>query len=268
MSAESSPTENGQTKSQDSGTAAPAQTASASPQNSDTAAPAQTASASPQNSDTAGAGQTEAAPGQDPIPVVAASTQVPDTERTSIEVLEVEAESIHPPPPLPISMRPKAAKDLTSAPIGVTAQLPAHVWPPKTVADLMTRKIITVGEKEPIGDLEAMMKKFRFRHLPVVEAGMKLVGLITRTDLLHAELGRMPDGTPAPKIDRDTLAEMIMNRNIVFAQLDTPIATACRVMIDQKLTCLPVVLGDHTLVGILTESDLVKLSLDLLEGKG
>jgi CBS domain-containing membrane protein len=307
MSAESSPTKNGQTTAQDSGTAAAAiretaptqdaatvvapSTEAASAQDAATVAAPGTEAASAQDAATVAASSTEAASAQDAATVVASSAEpasvresaatdpltastksdgatIPDTERTSTEVLELEAESVHPPPPIPRSLRPKAALGLTSPPIGVTAQLPAHAWPPQTIADLMTRKIITVGEQEPIGNLEDLMQKFRFRHLPVVEAGMKLVGLITRTDLLHAELGRMPDGMPAPKIDGDTLASVIMNRNVVFAQLDTPIATACRVMIEKKLTCLPVVLADHTLVGILTESDLVKLSLDLLEAKG
>lgn len=183
-----------------------------------------------------------------------------------LEAVEVEADSIHPPPPM--SLRPKVAKDVTSPPLGVTAQLPAAAWPPRTVADLMTRKIITVGQKEPIGNLEAGMEKFRFRHLPVVEEGMKLVGLISRTDLLHAELGRMPDGTPAPKVDGETLAGVIMNRNVVFAHLDMPIATACRAMLEKKLTCIPVVLEDHTLVGVLTASDFVRLALEILQPKG
>lgn len=198
-----------------------------------------------------------------------------ESERSSAaEVMEVDPESVPPPraqishsPPPPRSMRLKAAQDSTSPPIGVTAQLPAAAWPPKTVADVMTRKIITVGEKEPIGNLEAWMKKFRFRHLPVVEAGMKLVGLISRTDLLHAELGRMPDGTPAPTVDGDTLAGVIMNRNVVFAQLDTPVATVCQVMMEQNLTCVPIVLEDHTLVGILTESDFVRLACNLLKAR-
>lgn len=203
-----------------------------------------------------------------------ASSRPVDSERSDAEVMEVDPESVPPPkpqsshsPPPPRSIRLKVAKDSLSPPIGVTAQLPAAIWPPKTVADVMTRKIITVGENEPIGNLEDLMQKFRFRHLPVVEVGMKLVGLITRTDLLHAELGRMPDGTPAPKIDGATLAGVIMNKNVVFAQLDTPIATACRVMIDQKLTSIPIVLEDHTLVGIVTESDFVRLACELLTAR-
>lgn len=66
---------------------------------------------------------------------------------------------------------------------------------------------------------------------------------------------------------KDTLAREIMRRNVVFAGLDTPLATVCKVMLDKTLACVPVVLDDHTLVGILTESDFVKLTLALCEAK-
>lgn len=167
-------------------------------------------------------------------------------------------------PPLPRSMRPKSAKDVASLPLGVTATLPAPIWPPRTVADLMVRKIITVREDEPIGDLEKLMQKFRFGHLPVVGAQMKLVGLITRTDLLHAQLGKMPEGAPQTKVEESTLAGALMRKNVVFAKLDTSITTTAQVMLANKLPCIPIVLDDLTLVGIVTESDFVRLSLELL----
>jgi len=109
------------------------------------------------------------------------------------------------------------------------------------------------------------MARFRFRHLPVVDAGMKLVGLITRTDLLHAALGTGPDGKPTPKADASTVAHAIMNKNVVTARLDAPLVTALEVMLHEKLGCLPVVLADNTLVGVVTETDFNKLALELLK---
>ncbi len=187
-----------------------------------------------------------------------------EEQRTSVEVVEVEPESMR---PLPPSLRLKSALDSTSRPMNVTSALPSANWPPKVVSDWMTRKIITVEEHEPIGNLEEWMQQFKFRHLPVVDSDMKFVGLISRTDLLHAELGKMPDGTEAPKFNGDTQAGVIMRRNVVIARLDSALSTACRVMLDKKLTCLPVVLDNGTLVGILTESDFIRLSLSLLEPK-
>jgi CBS domain-containing membrane protein len=186
----------------------------------------------------------------------------PEEQRNSVEILDVEPESMR---PLPPSLRLKSALDSTSRPMNVTSTLPSANWPPKVVADWMTRKIITVEEHELVGNLEEWMQQFKFRHLPVVDSDMKFVGLISRTDLLHAELGKMPDGTEAPKLGGDTQAGVIMRKNVVIARLDSPLTTACRVMLDKKLTCLPVVLENGTLVGILTESDFVRLSLSLLK---
>ena len=189
----------------------------------------------------------------------------PEVQRNSTEVVEVEPESIR---PLPPSLRLKSALSSTSQPLNVTSTLPSASWPPKVVADLMTRKIITIEEHEPIGNLEECMQRFNFRHLPVVDSDMKLVGLISRTDLLHAELGKKPDGGEAPKFDSGAQAGTIMRKHVVVARLDSQLSTACRVMLDKKLTCLPVVLEGGTLVGILTQTDFVKLSLSLLEPKG
>ncbi len=161
---------------------------------------------------------------------------------------------------------PRAADDdAEPMPVGVTLNIPAPKWPPQTVADLMTRKLITVEEDEPIGELEAWMERFRFHHLPVVDGEMKLVGIITRSDFLHAALGTTPHGKPAPKVDASTPANAIMRKSVVVAKLDSSIADACRVMLKEQLGCLPVVLEDNKLVGILTATDFTRLVLDLLE---
>jgi len=172
------------------------------------------------------------------------------------EIIEVEAGPGEP-PPLP------AAKS-EPTPLSVF-DLPPRAWPPKTLGDLMTRKVITLGEKEPIGDLEGLMRRFGFRHVPVVSADMRLVGLITRVDLLHALLGRTADGTPAIRVGPDTPANAVMNRDVVTADVDTPLAAALNVMLEEKLGCLPVVRYDTSLVGIVTETDFARIQLESLK---
>lgn len=165
-------------------------------------------------------------------------------------------------PPEEEEPRAEAAPDA----VRVTASMRPPAWPPKIVADLMTRKVITAEENEPVGDLESWMERFRFHHLLVVGPGMKLVGLITHSDFLHAMLGVGPNGQPlGTKIKADTPASEVMNRNVVTAQPDTPLTTALRVMLHEKLGCLPVILEDKTIVGILTATDFARLSLELLE---
>ncbi len=181
-------------------------------------------------------------------------SDTPSHDESAPEIVEIEPGPGEPPPVPP-------------APLSV-ANLPPRASPAVTVGDLMTRKIITVEEHEPIGDLEGWMARFRFRHLPVVDAGMKLVGLITRTDVLHAALGTAPDGKAVPRSDAQTPARDVMNKNVVTARVDAPLVTALEVMLHEKLGCLPVVLDDNTLVGIVTETDFNKLALELLRQRG
>ncbi len=153
------------------------------------------------------------------------------------------------------------------SPLSLTTNLPAPSWPPRSLGDFMTRRLITVAESEPVGDLEAWMKRFRFHHLPVVSADMKLVGLITQTDYLHARLGAAPDGRKLPPIVPDTKAVSIMRKNVVVGHMEDSLAVACDVMLREKLGCLPVVLDDKTLVGIVTNSDFVRLAQELMKGR-
>lgn len=186
----------------------------------------------------------------------AQTTDAPAETTAEIELNAAPAE----PPPLP------RRRSEAPAPLSVQGGLPGKVWPPVTVGDLMTRQIFTIDENEPVGDLEAGMKRFRFRHLPVVSEGKKLVGLISRTDFLHAQLGFLPSGAPLEsKIDASTKASAIMRRGVVTAKLNSSVATACEVMLQEKLSCLPVILEDATLVGIITETDFTRLAGELLK---
>lgn len=206
--------------------------------------------------------ETNASTGAAAQAAVADSASPAEADADVREELEPAADGPPPvPPPRKVSAPPPADQD---APLSVTGHLPVAAWPPTTVADLMTRQVITLDENEPIGDLEGWMKRFRFRHLPVVDATKKLVGLITLTDLLHAFLGVGTSGKSIEKATPETLAGAIMRRNVVTGQPDAPLATACQVMLHEKLGCLPVILEDTTLVGIVTETDFIRLSLELL----
>lgn len=177
------------------------------------------------------------------------------------EEIELEAGPAEPPPP---PRRRTSIKPML--PLSTSEGVPARNWPPRVVGDIMTRQLIAIDETEPLGDLEESMRQFRFGHLPVVSDGKKLVGLITRTDFLHALLGVTPSGLPTlEKVTENTPAAVIMRQKVITAKVDTPISTALRVMLQEKLGCLPVVLDDATLVGIVTAGDFNNLALLAIE---
>jgi len=139
---------------------------------------------------------------------------------------------------------------------------------PKTVAEVMTHKVVTIGENDTLDELEEGMTRFHFRHLPVVEGG-KLVGLVTHRDLLHASSSFLSEAADARNaIIRKQPAKKIMHTDVVTVGPEDSLLEAATLMWDAKLGCLPVVDEDQKVIGILTEADFLKLIIHLLGGGG
>jgi len=136
---------------------------------------------------------------------------------------------------------------------------------PTLVREIMSREVITLYPEDNLDKIEEGMKRFRFRHLPVIDDG-KLVGLVTHRDLLRVAASSMePNSAAKTKKINDTLfVQDMMQRDVVTAREDMPILDAGRLMWEQKLGCLPVTADDGKLLGIVTEADFVKLALELL----
>jgi CBS domain-containing protein len=136
---------------------------------------------------------------------------------------------------------------------------------PRTVADAMTRKIVTVTAKDALEKLEEGMARLRFRHLPVVDDSGKLVGLLTHSDLRHAWSTFLSDR----EADRNALIAQvpvgrIMQQTVVTVRPEDSLVEAGKLMWDAKIGCLPVVDDDGKLVGIITAADFIRITLRLL----
>ncbi len=135
---------------------------------------------------------------------------------------------------------------------------------PEKVADIMTRKLITLGEEDRIHDVEQVMTKYRFRHLPVVR-GEKLVGIITQRDMLRISSSTFS----TQKAVRDHLihympAGKVMCSEVATVSPETSLVTAGQLMWDMKIGCLCVTDDDDNLVGIVTEADFMRLAIRLV----
>jgi acetoin utilization protein AcuB len=126
------------------------------------------------------------------------------------------------------------------------------------VSDLMTRDVVTVDPRTPVIDARALMNKHHIRHLLVVESG-RLVGIVTDRDI------RLNLPSPATSLSvweinylltRLTIAE-VMTKAVITVAPSRAAREAARIMLDHKIGALPVLDGTR-LVGIMTESDLVR----------
>ncbi len=124
--------------------------------------------------------------------------------------------------------------------------------------------VITVSPDLPIPEALALMQREKIRHAPVVQKG-KLVGIVTRNDLLNASPSKATTLSVWEVnylLNKITVAE-VMTKDVITITEDTPIEEAARIMADHKISCLPVMRGND-LAGIITESDIFKLFLELL----
>lgn len=139
---------------------------------------------------------------------------------------------------------------------------------PRVAADIMSRELVTLQETQNLRFLPEVMKLFRFRHMPVVD-GDRLVGLVTERDVLRVSASSL---LPTAREQTDFLARSfvvrdMMTRDVRSVHRETPLADVARLMHREKIGCVPVVDGENSLVGIITEADFVQLSLGFLDGE-
>ena len=131
---------------------------------------------------------------------------------------------------------------------------------PKLVRDLMTTEVVTVERNEKLLIADDVMRLGRIRHLPVVDDDGALAGIVSQRDLFHNGLLRaLGYGTHAQRRALDmVVVKEAMKTEVETIGPDTPLLDAARRMLELKIGCLVVVDGGR-IVGILTESDFVKL---------
>jgi len=137
-----------------------------------------------------------------------------------------------------------------------------------TVGQRMTKNPITVRLDTPVAEAQYTMRKEKVHRFPVVDKDSRLKGMVTEKDLLYA--------TPSPATTLDVYemsyllsklkVDEVMTSELVTVTEDTPIEEAARVMVDNNIGGLPV-LKEGRLVGIITESDLFKVFLEMFASR-
>ena len=138
---------------------------------------------------------------------------------------------------------------------------------PQCVGDVMTTEVVTLDAGDHLDLASDIMTLGRIRHMPVVHDG-KLVGILSQRDLFRGAISSVLQFRPAA--EREWLAkirvEEVMTKHVVAAEPDWPIKRAVGVMIEGRFGCLPVVDEDNRVVGLLSETDCLRLLARHLAG--
>ncbi|HET7823977.1 MAG TPA: CBS domain-containing protein [Anaeromyxobacter sp.] len=126
-----------------------------------------------------------------------------------------------------------------------------------SVADFMTKDLVTVRESDDVALAEALLRLGGIRHLPVVR-DHKLVGILTQRDILRS-------GASGKAGAREIAVSDVMTREPTSVRPAMALSHAARLMLERKYGCLPVCDNEGKLVGIVTEADFVRFAADVVQ---
>jgi acetoin utilization protein AcuB len=135
------------------------------------------------------------------------------------------------------------------------------------VADAMTPDPVTMSPEESLNQAVQVMRKAGIRRLPIVVAET-LVGILAQGDLNRAQPSILSESQDEfVRVMEETPVSRIMIQNPMTVSEETSLLEAAQTLHTMKFGALPVT-RDGRLVGILTDSDLVRCLVDLLANGG
>jgi acetoin utilization protein AcuB len=128
------------------------------------------------------------------------------------------------------------------------------------VKDYMTRHPILIEPGKRVTDAQRLMMENNIRHLPVVGDGKRLLGLVTRQRLAipPERLASLDMWEITRYLANLSVADlMVKGKDLCTITPDATLEEAADLMIQHKISGLPVVEAGGVVVGILTETDLL-----------
>lgn len=128
------------------------------------------------------------------------------------------------------------------------------------VEEIMKKDVVTLHPTDTIADAIDVMEANNIRHIPIINDENKLVGLVTISRLKEVtpstfRTNENPDDLKKP-------VEVIMERNVITGHPLDFVEEVAAVFYEHKISALPII-KDRQLVGILTETDLLRTMVEL-----
>jgi CBS domain-containing membrane protein len=136
-------------------------------------------------------------------------------------------------------------------------------------ADVMSPDPVAVHFGTPLQEAWTQLREHRFKALPVVDSARRVIGIVTLADFMrqgeldqHEGWGRRLRAfvrpTPTSHSDKPEAVGQIMTRQVRVVSADRPIADLLPMFADTGHHHVPVIDAERRLVGMITQSDLVR----------
>ncbi len=120
--------------------------------------------------------------------------------------------------------------------------------------DIMTRNVLTVKKGTPIYEAVELMAKNNITGIPVVEDGMKLVGILTEKDVLNLFY--------AHKHEKNKTVGDFMSQTVVRFDRNTDLRDICDCLKNSNFRRVPVT-SRGEVVGIISRADIIQYILQM-----
>lgn len=132
------------------------------------------------------------------------------------------------------------------------------------VHEIATKHVFSVRPDDLIDSAIVLMEEHEFHHLPVISGG-RVVGIVSDRDILlgvgwkYSSQRRL--SSHGSEIAGPKRIEQIMSAPVIAASSSDAVSTAARLMVEHKISALPIIRRD-CLVGLLTETDILRALLN------
>ena len=132
------------------------------------------------------------------------------------------------------------------------------------VSDVMTRKVFTLRIDKNLIAAKEIMEWAHTRHVPVVDADGKVMGMVSHRDLLAASVATVSDTSEVERKRHLWTIPLtdVLRYPVITTTPEVSVQEAAGLMRKHKIGCLPVI-DAGKLVGIITEYDLLRVVEEL-----
>jgi CBS domain-containing protein len=139
------------------------------------------------------------------------------------------------------------------------------------VRDHMATDIVSVGRAANVAEIAAILKKHGVPGVPVLDAEMHLLGMVTHEELINIfiphylhmfdelafldDLGEIEAHSMAEIEPKLFLAEDVMSTDVVTVTPETSVMKVAALMVNKKLVLVPVIDSAGRVVGVMSRSD-------------